>query len=289
VRKPEWIKARLPTGEQFNRVNQILNKYRLNTVCSSARCPNLGECWNNGTATIMILGDTCTRHCRFCSVKNGNPQGKFDLDEPERVAAAVQELGLKYVVLTSVDRDDLEDFGAGIFARTIREIKKKNPSVQVEVLAPDFGTEAELIKNVLAAHPDVFAHNLETVARLTPFVRDRRAGFNRSLLVLELAKKIAPQILTKSGLMVGLGEKVEEIIQTLHQLRSVNCDFVTIGQYLQPNRSCLPVVRYLTPQEFSQLENFARELGFRQVFAGPLVRSSFRAAEMFNTIVPTLS
>lgn len=282
MRKPDWIKTRLPAGDQFNRVNNILQNFNLKTVCSSARCPNLGECWNQGTATIMILGDTCTRHCRFCSVKTSNPNGRVDTEEPERVAKAVSQLGLRYVVLTSVDRDDLADLGAGIFARTVSLIKKENPGVRVEVLIPDFGARSDLIQQVLDSRPDVLAHNLETVERLTPFVRDRKADYYRSLEVLNLAKALAPQILTKSSLMVGLGETTEELIQALHRLRSIKCDFVTIGQYLQPNRRCLPVVRYLAPEEFQRLKTIAGRLGFRQVFAGPLVRSSFRAEEMFN-------
>ncbi|MGB9742226.1 MAG: lipoyl synthase [candidate division WOR-3 bacterium] len=287
MRKPEWLKTRIPTGEQFQQVNQLLQAYRLNTVCSSARCPNLAECWNRGTATIMLLGDTCTRHCRFCSVKTGNPGGAFDPNEPDRVAAAVAQLGLKYVVLTSVDRDDLDDLGAGIFARTVRQIKRHNPEVRIEILVPDFNARPDLIQQVLAAGPDVFAHNLETVERLTPMVRDPRAGFELSLKTLKIAKELAPGTLTKSGIMAGIGETTEELIQTLHRLRTINCDIVTIGQYLQPNRRCLRVNRYLSPAEFQELERIARNLGFRQAFAGPLVRSSFRAEELFNS-TPTL-
>jgi len=233
----------------------------------------------------MILGDTCTRSCRFCAVKTGNPAGKLDTGEPVRVAAAVKELGLKYVVLTSVDRDDLKDFGAGIFARTVRLIKRLNPEVKVEVLVPDFNARDELIKTVLLSEPDVFGHNLETVKRLTPTVRDRRADYRKSLTVLKKGKQLAPGILTKSGLMLGLGETAEEIIQVLNDLRRANCDIVTIGQYLQPSRRCLPVVRYYDWTEFRQIEQRATLMGFKQVFAGPLVRSSFQAEMLFQASV----
>jgi lipoic acid synthetase len=232
----------------------------------------------------MLLGNTCTRHCRFCAVKTGNPGGIIDSSEPDRVAAAVQRLGLKYVVLTSVDRDDLVDLGAGIFARTVRAIKKQNPGLQVEVLTPDFGARRELINLVLAAGPDVFAHNIETVERLTPQVRDPRACFELSLTTLQIVKELSPNVLTKSGLMLGLGETSEEVVNALKRLRAVNCDLVTIGQYLQPSRRCLPVARYVTPEEFEQLTGVAYKLGFRKVLAGPLVRSSFQAHELVSTI-----
>ncbi|MGQ9707380.1 MAG: lipoyl synthase [bacterium] len=288
MRKPEWIKARLPQGEEFARLNRVLSSYNLKTVCSSARCPNLGECWGKGVATIMILGEICTRHCGFCAVKTGNPEGKLDEGEPVRVARAVKELLLKYVVITSVDRDDLEDFGAGVFARTVRLIKKENPEVKVEVLVPDFNAQDDLLKIVISDAqsplPDVFGHNLETVKRLTPVVRDRRAGYQKSLEVLRKAKEIAPAILTKSGLILGLGETEDEVFLTLQDLRSVSCDIVTIGQYLQPCRRCLPVVRYYNLTEFKNLEQMAREMGFKQVFVGPMVRSSFRAEELFRQV-----
>ncbi len=275
--KPEWLKTRLPTGAEFNRVNEVLRRYQLNTVCSSARCPNLTECWNSGTATIMILGNVCTRHCQFCAIKTGNPQGKVDFDEPERVAKAVAELGIKYLVLTSVDRDDLEDLGAGVIAQTVKMVKSANPGIKVEVLTPDFKANPELIKMVVESGPDVFAHNIETIARLTPKIRDPRAGYLLSLSVLKTVKEISPTTKTKSGLMVGLGETKAEILYTLKDLRSVNCDIVTIGQYLQPSRRSLPVVRYWTPAEFAELQIKAEELSFSKVLAGALVRSSYRA------------
>ncbi|MEO0019609.1 MAG: lipoyl synthase [candidate division WOR-3 bacterium] len=281
MRKPSWLKTRLPLGEEFNRVNAIISKYNLNTVCSSARCPNLSECWNSGTATIMLLGDICTRHCRFCSVKTGNPQGKIDPDEPQRVAKAVKELGLKYLVLTSVDRDDLSDLGAGIFARTVKILKSQNPQIKIEVLVPDFGGREELLHLVVDSGPDVFAHNLETVERLSTLVRDHRSSYHQSLGVLKKVKNMAPTLLTKSGLMLGLGETKQEVLQTLADLRSAGCDIVTIGQYLQPNRRCLPVALYWTPDEFKEIEAEGRKMGFRQVFAAPLVRSSYQAEKIF--------
>lgn len=285
MRKPAWLKVSLPSGPEFERVNAELGRLRLNTVCSSARCPNLADCWRRGTATVMILGNVCTRHCRFCAVQTGNPRGSTDAGEPERVALAVAELGLSYVVLTSVDRDDLDDLGAGIFARTVRAIREspaagRHPAeVSVEVLTPDFGARPDLISLVVEAGPVVFGHNLETVERLTPQVRDQRAAYRRSLQVLRTVKEIAPGMLVKSGLMAGLGETDAELSQTLRDLRDAGCDIVTIGQYLQPDRRCLPVSRYLTPEQFAAFADEARSLGFRAAMCGPLVRSSYRAEE----------
>jgi lipoic acid synthetase len=278
-------------------VNARLKQHGLHTVCSSARCPNLSDCWGRGTATFMILGDTCTRHCRFCSVATGNPRGAVDETEPGRVAQAVAELGLRYVVLTSVDRDDLPDLGAGVFARTISEVKMQSaeckaqngqplspvprpPSPPVEVLTPDFGGREALIEQVADAGPDVFGHNLETIERLTPQVRDRRASYRLSLGLVAAVKRLAPDMTTKSGLMVGLGETGDEIRQAMRDLRFVGCDIVTIGQYLQPDRRCLPVERYVTPAEFVALEREALAMGFKGALCGPLVRSSFRAEEV---------
>ncbi|MFO7674973.1 MAG: lipoyl synthase [bacterium] len=287
--KPRWLRARLPQGEEFERVNARLRAHGLVTVCSAARCPNLAECWNRGTATFMILGAVCTRNCRFCSVATVNPGGAVDESEPGRVAAAVAELDLRYVVLTSVDRDDLDDLGAGQFARTVSEVRARNPEaggedagtgtggVRVEVLTPDFCGRAELIGQVLAAGPAVFGHNLETVERLSPEVRDRRAGYRRSLEVLATAKRLAPGIPTKSGLMAGLGETDEEVSHALRDLRTAGCDIVTIGQYLRPARHCRPVARHVAPERFAEWEDEARALGFRAAFCGPLVRSSYLA------------
>ena len=292
MRKPDWLRTSVPTGARFEATNERLRAHGINTVCSSARCPNLAECWGRGTTTFMILGYTCTRHCRFCAVKTGNPQGKLDGTEPERVARAVRELGLFYVVLTSVDRDDLPDLGAGAFAETVRQVKRRSAegkvqndrpmSPLVEVLTPDFGGKEELIAAVVSAIPDVFGHNLETVERLSSYVRDGRASYRRSLQVLTTVKRIAPSVTTKSGLMVGLGETDDELRQALRDLRSVGCDIVTVGQYLQPARRCLPVERYVTPEEFAALEQEALAMGFKGALCGPLVRSSFRADSLFR-------
>jgi lipoyl synthase len=292
MRKPDWLRTSVPSGAGFEATNERLRTCGINTVCSSARCPNLAECWGRGTTTFMILGDTCTRHCRFCAVKTGNPQGAVDATEPQRVARAVAELGLSYVVLTSVDRDDLPDLGAGIFARTAGEIRNQKPETTiqnaqsltplVEVLTPDFAGTEEFIKQVVEADPDVFGHNVETVERLSPRVRDPRASYRRSLEVLRTVKRIAPKMTTKSGLMVGLGETDPELKQALRDLRSVGCDIVTVGQYLQPARRCLPVERYVTPAEFASLEKEALAMGFKGALCGPLVRSSFRADSLFR-------
>ncbi len=295
-RKPEWLRMKLPSGEVFEEVAGRLARHRLRTVCTSARCPNLSECWNRGTATFMILGDTCTRLCGFCSVKTGNPRGEVDDDEPQRVAEAAKELGLRYVVLTSVDRDDLEDLGAGVFARAVAALKlpadssgaagpqndmKPARPPRVEVLTPDFGAKPELVRQVVEAGPDVFGHNIETVERLSPEVRDSRASYRTSLEVLRLVKKLGPDMLTKSGLMTGLGETDEEVEQALRDLRSVGCDIVTIGQYLQPDQRCLPVHRYVEPARFESWQKRARDMGFRGAFCGPLVRSSYMAETVF--------
>jgi lipoic acid synthetase len=308
MRKPDWLRTAVPSGAGFEATNERLQSYGINTVCSSARCPNLAECWGRGTTTFMILGDTCTRHCRFCAVKTGNPQGAIDETEPQRVAGAVAELGLFYVVLTSVDRDDLQDLGAGAFALTVQAIKElgsgsrgsrgsgsepepRNPgtleplsgrpsSPLVEVLTPDFGGREELVRQVVDAGPDVFGHNVETVERLSPKVRDPRAEYRRSLDVLAAVKRLAPKITTKSGLMVGLGETNDEVRAAFGDLRSAGCDIVTVGQYLQPARRCLPVERYVTPEDFVALEKDALAMGFKGALCGPLVRSSYHAEEV---------
>jgi len=282
MRKPDWLRTAVPAGAGFDATNERLRAYGINTVCSSAHCPNLAECWGRGTTTFMILGDTCTRHCRFCAVKTGNPQGAADETEPQRVAQAVAELKLLYVVLTSIDRDDLPDLGAGMFAETVRQIKRRPSSPLVEVLTPDFGGREELIRQVVEAAPDVFGHNLETVERLSPGVRDPRADYRRSLDVLATVKRIVPKMTTKSGLMVGLGETDDELRQALRDLRVAGCDIVTVGQYLQPARRCLPVERYVTPEEFVALEKEALAMGFKGALCGPLVRSSFRADSLFR-------
>ena len=298
MRKPDWLRTAVPSGPCFEATNERLRSNGINTVCSSARCPNLSDCWGRGTATFLILGSTCTRHCRFCSVTTGDPHGAVDETEPERVARATVELGLKYVVLTSVDRDDLPDLGAGAFAEAVRQVRVQSarskvqdgrpltPSRRslvplVEVLTPDFGGKEVLIGKLVAARPEVFGHNLETVERLSSRVRDARASYRRSLSVLAAAKRLDPRMTTKSGLMVGLGETDDELRKALRDLRSVECDMVTVGQYLQPAHRCLPVERYVTPDEFGALEKEALAMGFKGALCGPLVRSSFRADSLF--------
>jgi lipoic acid synthetase len=279
-RKPPWLKVRPGGGESFGEVKGTLRELGLHTVCEEARCPNIGECWGCGTATFLIMGETCTRGCRFCAVGTGDPGGVLDPHEPEKVAKAAALWELRWVVLTSVDRDDLPDGGAAHFAATVRAIAEQSPSTRVEVLTPDFGGDRDAIATVLAAEPAVFAHNLEVVERLTPRARDRRASYTRSLEVLRIAKELRPEGLTKSSLMLGLGESDDEVKASLRDLRAVGCDAVTLGQYLQPNPRCMPVERYVEPGEFVAWETKARELGFAMVASGPLVRSSYRAGEL---------
>jgi lipoyl synthase len=270
-----WLKVKLPRGENYFELKQLVRDKRLHTVCESASCPNIGECWNQRTATFMILGDVCTRSCGFCDVKTGRPL-RLDREEPARVAEAVNALGLKHAVITSVNRDELPDGGAAVWADTIRQVKGLNPSCTVEALIPDFeGLEASLL-TVLEAKPDILAHNTETVPRLYRTVRPQ-AKYPRSLELLQRAKKRG--FVTKSGLMVGLGEEWEELRQVMRDLWAVQCDILTIGQYLQPSRQHLPVLRIYTPEEFRQLRQEALALGFRHVEAGPLVRSSYHAEE----------
>jgi len=279
--KPKWLKVSLPTGEEYFRIRRLLKSLNLATVCQEANCPNMAECWGGGTATIMLMGEVCTRGCRFCNVKTGNPKGKLDHEEPLKVAEAVSKMGLDYVVLTSVDRDDLPDEGSGHFAKTISYLKDKAPNLLVEVLTPDFKGRVDCIKTILKPKPDVFAHNIETVESLTPKVRDPRADYKQSLNVLEIAKKESSNIYTKSSIMLGLGETEEEIQKTLKDLRSVDCDVVTFGQYLRPQKRHLPVKEYVTPQKFNEWKSYALEMGFLYVASGPLVRSSYRAGEFF--------
>ncbi|MGH8069936.1 MAG: lipoyl synthase [Candidatus Entotheonellia bacterium] len=270
-----WLKVKLPQGEHYFALKQLVREQRLHTVCESASCPNIGECWNQKTATFMILGDVCTRSCGFCDVKTGRPLG-LDREEPARVAAAVQTLGLKHAVITSVNRDELPDGGATIWAATIRQVKALNPGCTVEALIPDFeGLEASL-STVLEAIPDILAHNTETVPRLYRTVRPQ-AKYPRSLELLQRAKRRG--FVTKSGLMVGLGEEWDELRQVMQDLCAVHCDILTIGQYLQPSRQHLPVLRFYTPEEFQRLRQEGLTLGFRHVEAGPLVRSSYHAGE----------
>ncbi|PWU22354.1 MAG: lipoyl synthase [Bdellovibrio sp.] len=281
TRKPSWLKVRAPSGENFARLKTLFGGLKLATVCQEARCPNIGECWSGGTATIMIMGDTCTRGCKFCHVKTGHPRGELDPLEPEKVAFSLSQLDLEYVVITSVDRDDLPDQGAGHFARTVRTTKKLNPELLIEILTPDFRGRSELIDIVVEAKPDVFAHNVETVERLQKSVRDPRAGYRQSLSVLQRVKGKDPTRYTKSSLMLGLGETDGEILQCLKDLRAVGCDVVTFGQYLQPTPRHLPVESYVTLEKFKEWETLAQGMGFLYVASGPLVRSSYRAGEFF--------
>ena len=282
LRKPAWLRARAPSGAGFESVQGIVREHRLATVCEEAKCPNVGECWNAGTATIMLMGAVCTRACRFCSVDTGNPRGWLDPDEPENAARTVQLMKLKYVVLTSVDRDDLADGGAAHYAACIRAIKRRNPGTAVEALTPDFqGVRAD-VQTVVDSGPDVFAQNIETVRRLTHPVRDPRAGYDRTLEVLAHGKDRRPGVLTKSSLMLGLGEADEEIDETLRDLRAARVDIVTLGQYLRPTVNHLPVRRFVTPAQFDRYRERALELGFLECVSGPLVRSSYRAEQALN-------
>lgn len=279
--KPEWLKIRPPGGENYVKIKELLKSLKLNTVCEEARCPNVAECWGGGTATIMLMGDTCTRACRFCHVKSGNPQGLLDPDEPEKVARALSFLKLKYVVLTSVDRDDLPDGGANHFSKTVEAIKSECPEMLVEVLIPDFQDDKMALDRVLESGADVIAHNVETVQRLTEKVRDRRCGYHQSLKVLDYIKTQSPKTYTKSSVMVGLGETVVELDECMDDLREVSVDIVTFGQYLRPSNWHLPVKEYVKPEVFKELEVRGLEKGFLCVPSGPLVRSSYRAAEKF--------
>jgi lipoic acid synthetase len=280
-RHPDWIRARIPSGDNYHDLKRLLRGLNLNTVCEEAHCPNIGECWDQRTATIMILGDTCTRACGFCNVKTGRPTW-FDEDEPRRVAEAIAELGLEHVVVTSVARDDLEDGGAHVFADTIRRLRDAVPGMGVEVLIPDFNGEEAPLRAVMDARPDILNHNLETVERLQKPVR-KRARWDRTLGVLERAKTYAAEIPyavhTKSSLMVGLGETRDELSAAFVALREVDCDILTIGQYLRPSPNHLPLERYYHPDEFAEMKAEALALGFRHVESGPLVRSSYHARD----------
>ncbi|HVR19909.1 MAG TPA: lipoyl synthase [Polyangiaceae bacterium] len=279
--KPPWLRVRAPGGENYTRIKQTLRKLDLYTVCEEARCPNVGECWSAGTATIMLLGHTCTRGCRFCAVTTGNPRGAFDPREPEHVARAIAGLGLKYVVLTMVNRDDLLDGGAGQVAQTVTLLRERSPELLIETLVGDFRGRSADIATVLEAAPDVFAHNVEVVRRLTPRIRDARSSYDVSLAVLSNAKHRAPERLVKSSIMVGIGEEPSEVLETLADLRAAGVDIVTLGQYLRPSAKHAEVARYVTPAEFEGFETAAKELGFAFVASGALVRSSYHAAEGF--------
>jgi len=281
-RKPTWLRARLPSGGKYEAVKRNVNEHRLATVCQESKCPNIGECWSNGVATIMLMGDVCTRACRFCSVDTGNPRGWLDPEEPANSAESVRLMDLKYVVLTSVDRDDLADGGAGHYAACVREIKRVNPQTAVEALTPDFQGRLHDVETVVNSGLEVFAQNVETVRRLTHPVRDPRAGYQQTLDVLAHAKRHRPEVLTKTSLMLGLGETTDEVIETMDDLRAIGVDIVTFGQYLRPTINHLPVDRYVTPEEFSELRRIGLDKGFMEVVSGPLVRSSYRADRVFE-------
>lgn len=280
-RKPEWLKIRLPSGESYQKIKGLREGLKLATVCEEARCPNIAECWSSGTATFMLLGDTCTRACKFCNVATGNPRGWTDPEEPQKIVEAVASMNLNYVVLTMVDRDDLKDGGAAHVGRVIRMLRKELPALRVEMLAGDFKGDATCVKTVLESDPHVFAHNVETVRRLTPTVRDRRCGYDQTLQVLRAAKSLAPHVVTKSSIMVGMGETDAEVDETLKDLLAAGVEIVTIGQYLRPAPQFLPVAEYVHPDRFQRWKARAEELGFVFCASGPLVRSSYRAAEVF--------
>ncbi|MEK7432658.1 MAG: lipoyl synthase [Cyanobacteriota bacterium] len=279
--KPEWLKIRPPAGENYKRIKALLKDLNLNTVCEEAHCPNVHECWAGGTATFMLMGDTCTRGCRFCAVKTGNPQGVLDELEPIKISDSIKNLQLEYIVLTSVDRDDLPDGGSGHFAQTILEIKKRDSKVIVEVLIPDFKGDTSALEKIIKAKPEVIAQNIETVERLTLKVRDKRAGYKQTLDLLAKVKEIDNSILTKSSIMLGLGETEEEIFTTMKDLRKVDTDILTLGQYLRPSKKHLPVIDYITPEKFLFYEEEGMKLGFKYIASGPLVRSSYKAGEYF--------
>lgn len=282
-RKPAWLRVRLPTTQvALNRTKALVREHNLVTVCEESHCPNISECWDNGTATIMLMGAVCTRACRFCAVDTGNPRGWLDAKEPQQVARTVQLMNLRYVVLTSVDRDDLPDGGAAHFAATVGAIRTKCPNVAVEALTPDFNGDVAAIELVAGSGLTVFAQNLETVRRLTRLVRDPKAGYGQTLQVLREAKRVQPGIVTKTSLLLGLGETERELVMTMRDLRDVGCDILTLGQYLRPTVNHLPLRKWVAPEEFNRLRRIGLELGFKEVAAGPLVRSSYRADRILD-------
>jgi lipoic acid synthetase len=281
-RKPDWLRAPMPAGKGFEGVRKNVREHKLATVCEESMCPNIGECWNGGTATIMVMGAVCTRACRFCAVDTGNPRGWLDSQEPENTARSVQIMGLKYVVITSVDRDDLSDGGANHYAACVKAIKVLNPETAVEALTPDFNGHLPHVEVVVNSGLDVFAQNLETVRRLTHPVRDPRAGYEQTLSVLAHAKKFRPQVTTKTSLMLGLGETEDEIREALADCREASVDIVTLGQYLRPTANHLAVERFVSPAEFETYRQWGLQMGFTEVVAGPLVRSSYRADQVFK-------
>ena len=282
ARKPDWLRVRAPGGEGYLRVKDIVRGHRLATVCEESHCPNIGECWSAGTATLMLMGAVCTRACQFCAVDTGNPRGWLDAEEPAQAAESVRLMALKYVVLTSVDRDDLADGGAGHFAACVRAIRTLNPQTAVEALTPDFRGDPCAVETVVGSGLQVFSQNLETVRRLTHPVRDPRAGYGQTLGVLALGKQLRPEVLTKSSLMLGLGETDDEVLQAMDDLRAASVDILALGQYLQPTPNHLPVQRFVSPDDFARLREAGLARGFLEVAAGPLVRSSYRAERVLE-------
>ena len=284
-RLPQWLKVTMPGGPGYLELKRLMRGQQLHTVCEEAHCPNIGECWERGTATFMILGDLCTRRCHYCAVTTGRPQG-VDLQEPARLAATVQELGLRYCVITSVNRDDLPDGGAFIFAACINRIRAQSPHCKVEVLIPDFAGSPDALARVMSARPDVLNHNIESTRRLFPRVRPK-GDYQRSLDLLAQAKALAPDAVTKSGIIVGMGETQDELVATMADLRAVDCDLLTIGQYLRPSAKHIAIDRFYHPDEFAELARIGREMGFKHVAAGPLVRSSYHADEQHDAAALT--
>ncbi len=281
-KKPDWIKIRYKINKNLINVANAVNSLGLPTVCQSALCPNINECWGSGTATFMLLGDTCTRGCKFCSVKRGNPKGYLDPLEIEKLIKAVELLNLEYVSLTSVTRDDLPDGGASRLAEAIKALKKRFPGIKVEILIPDFRGDVDSLKKIIEARPEVIAHNIEVVERITPLIRDKRANYWQSLKVLETIKRLSPGTWTKSSIMVGLGETKDEVIRAMNDLRKAHVDFLTIGQYLRPSKKQAEVVEYVRPEVFKEFERIGYELGFKHVVSGPFVRTSYLAGTYFK-------
>ena len=283
-RKPKWLRIKSQNSSKFRELKEIVSHKKLHTVCEEAMCPNIQECWSHGTATFMLLGSVCTRACKFCAVDTGNPKGQIDAKEPEKVANSIAQMNLKYAVLTSVNRDDLEDGGAMHFAQTVVSIKKEAPGVIIEALVPDFLGKRESIETLLDSNVEVFAQNLETVNRLTHQVRDHRAGYEQTLEVLAYAKTYSPKTISKTSLMLGLGESEDELLESFNDIRSAGVDVLTLGQYMRPTINHLPVVRWYSPEEFQYMKKLALDIGFKEVASGPLVRSSYRADKIAHLI-----
>ena len=283
-RKPTWLRVKSQNSAKFRELKQIVSQKKLHTVCEEAMCPNIQECWSHGTATFMLLGSVCTRACKFCAVDTGNPKGQLDVEEPIKVAKSIAQMNLKYAVLTSVNRDDLKDGGANHFADTVKEIKERAPGVIIEALVPDFLGNEKSIETLLDSKLEVFAQNLETVKRLTHKVRDHRAGYDQTLEVLSYAKQYSPKTISKTSLMLGLGENEAELLETFKDIRSAEVDVLTLGQYMRPTANHLPVKKWYTPEEFNYYKNLALKIGFQEVASGPMVRSSYRADRIAHLI-----